>query len=281
MEVTSNDSTINLEQDTVVVKKLLVDFIKDQIHNSGFKKAVIGLSGGIDSSVVTYLTSKAINTKNVCAVFMPYKTSNKKSFEDAKKVAQLLKINLEVIDISEMADALIKKNKITNNQRAGNIMARLRMIVLYDISNRENALVVGTSNKTEYLLGYSTIFGDSACAINPIGDLYKTQVWDLAKELKIPKEIILKKPTADLWPGQTDEGEMGFSYKLVDKLLYAMVDERRNIDELKKLGFKNSLIKKVNSLIKKNQFKRKMPVIAKVSNRTINVDFRYVRDWGI
>jgi NAD+ synthase len=165
--------------------------------------------------------------------------------------------------------------------RRGNVMARMRMIVLYDISAREKALVIGTSNKTELMLGYGTQHGDIACAINPIGDLYKTQVWQIAGAIGVPTSVIDKKPTADLWKGQTDEGELGFSYRDVDQLLFQMVDERRSDEELVQLGFSLEFIRKVRQLLRKNQFKRRPPVIAKVSYRTLNVDFRYVRDWGI
>ncbi|HYQ87890.1 MAG TPA: NAD(+) synthase, partial [Bacteroidota bacterium] len=159
--------------------------------------------------------------------------------------------------------------------------ARERMIILYDLSARERALVIGTSNKTEVMLGYGTQYGDTACAINPLGDLYKTQVWQLAEAAGVPKKIVEKKPTADLWAGQTDEGELGFSYKLVDRLLYAMIDERRNDEELNELGFEEHFIEKVRQLVQRNQFKRRPPIIAKVSHRTVNIDFRYPRDWGI
>ena len=160
-------------------------------------------------------------------------------------------------------------------------MARQRMIVLYDISAREKALVIGTSNKTELLLGYGTLYGDVACAINPIGDLYKTQVRQLAKALRVTKKIIEKKPSADLWQGQTDEGELGFTYKYVDQLLYHLIDERRTDSELQELGFRKSFVEKVKRIVQKTQFKRRLPLIAKVSHRTLNIDFRYARDWGM
>ena len=180
-----------------------------------------------------------------------------------------------------MVDPLLLASKVEDRVRAGNIMARQRMIILYDRSSRDRALVIGTSNKTEILLGYGTLFGDTACALNPLGDLYKTQVWQLAGFLGVPKAIIDKPPSADLWEGQTDEGEFGFSYKRVDHLLYVMVDERRKDPELKSMGFEDSLVQKVRTMIMKNQFKRRLPLIAKISNRTMNIDFRYPRDWGI
>jgi len=172
-------------------------------------------------------------------------------------------------------------NEALDRLRAGNIMARQRMILLYDISARERGLVLGTSNKTEFMLGYGTLFGDMASAINPLGDLYKTQVWQLAAALGVPAGIVEKKPTADLWSGQTDEGEFGFSYGDVDRLLFAMIDERRSGLELEAMGFDGRFVRTVQTMIKRSQFKRRPPVVAKVSHRTVNVDFRYARDWGI
>jgi NAD+ synthase len=186
-----------------------------------------------------------------------------------------------VVEITPMVDAYLARANGVDNVRAGNVMARQRMIVLYDLSSRERALVIGTSNKTEIFLGYGTLFGDLACAINPLGDLYKTQVWQLATALGVPQYLIDKQPSADLWEGQTDEGEFGFTYKRADHLLYFMIDERRSMSELKEMGFDPQLIERVKTMVMKNQFKRRPPLIAKVSNRTVNVDFRYPRDWGI
>jgi NAD+ synthase len=212
---------------------------------------------------------------------MPYKTSDPKSRADAETVAQMLGIRTELVDISRMVDPMLQQAMISDKIRAGNVMARQRMIVLYDFSSRDKALVIGTSNKSELLLGYGTIFGDTASAINPLGDLYKTQVWQLAEALGVPRSIIEKKPSADLWIGQTDEGELGFSYEQVDRLLYLMVDERRSDVELHKMGFDASFIERVKKMVMTSQFKRRPPLIAKISHRTVNVDFRYARDWGI
>ncbi len=280
METTSR-SAGSFTLDPALVRKLLVDFLHDESGNAGFSKAVVGLSGGVDSSVVAYLSAEAFGRDNVVAVILPHRLSSPQSRVDAEQVASGLGIRAEVVDITPMVDAYLERWKVNDRVRAGNVMARARMIVLYDISQRERALVIGTSNKTEMLLGYGTAFGDLACALNPIGDLYKSQVWHLARAIGVPEAIVAKKPSADLWEGQTDEGDFGFTYENVDRLLYFMVDERRNDQELKELGFADQFVRRVKDMILKSQFKRRPPVIAKVSHRTVNVDFRYARDWGI
>jgi NAD+ synthase len=265
------------------LSQLLTGFIKNETHKTGLRKGVIGLSGGIDSAVSTYLAVKALGRKNVTCLIMPYRTSSKDSIEDAMKVVDALKVNYRVAEISESVDAILKQcvGEENSNVRKGNVMARVRMILLYDESARNNGLVIGTGNKTELLLGYSTIYGDSASAINPVGDLYKTQLRSLAEHLGIPKSIIEKKPSADLWKGQTDEDELGFTYELVDQYLYQKVDLRKSREALLNMGFKEKFIKRVDSMIERNQFKRLPPLIAKVSKRTVNTDFRYNRDWKI
>ena len=276
-EHTTHPLKLNLK----TVRSMLVQFIKDEVTNTGLAKAVVGLSGGIDSAVAAYLAAEALGKKNVLAVMMPYKTSSPESKADAEQIVNTLGVRSTLVDITPMVDPLFESQHITDNLRKGNIMARERMIVLYDFSQKEKSLVIGTSNKTESMLGYGTIYGDMACAINPLGDLYKTTVWELAAELGVPENIIKKKPTADLWKGQTDEGELGFSYREVDRVLYSMIDERRTDDELFAEGFSRSFIASIRKKVQVNQFKRRPPIIAKISHRTVNVDFRYVRDWGI
>jgi NAD+ synthase len=264
-----------------LVHKILVEFIRDETRNAGFQRGIVGLSGGVDSAVCAFLAAEALGFENVIAILMPYRTSSRDSLTDAEAVVTTLGIRSEVVDISPMVDPFLQSSNIRDKVRSGNVMARQRMIVLYDVSSRERGLVLGTSNKTELLLGYGTLFGDMASALNPLGDRYKTQLWQLAEHLGVPAHIIEKRPTADLWEGQTDEDELGFSYGRVDHLLYLLVDERRTDQELRAAGFEEGMINRVKKMVAQNQFKRRPPIIAKISHRTVNIDFRYPRDWGI
>lgn len=271
-----NDLHIN----TDLARKILTGFIKSELERVGFSRAVIGLSGGIDSALSLALTAEAIGKENLLAVRMPYKTSSKESLEHAQLAIDKFGVQSLTIPITEMADALIQRELKMSDMRKGNIMARCRMIVLYDQSESFGGLVIGTGNKTEILLGYSTLFGDSASAMNPIGDLYKTQVRQLSRAMGIPNEIIDKAPSADLWADQTDEKELGFTYEEVDQLFYYLVDQRYRIQECVEAGFDESFVREVIKRVQRNQFKRILPPIAKVSNRTIGYDFLYLRDWG-
>jgi NAD+ synthase len=275
------DHTHNLTLNTGLARNILVNFIRDGIQSAGFRKGILGLSGGVDSALSAHLAAEALGPENLLCVIMPYRSSNPGSRTDAELVAAGLGVRTEVVDISPMVDAHVKRVEADANLRLGNIMARERMVVLYDISARDRGLVIGTGNKTETLLGYGTLFGDMACALNPLGDLYKTQVWQLAESIGVPKAIIDKQPSADLWEGQQDEHELGFTYAEADRLLYCMVDERRSNEELVSMGFEERLIKEIQERVRKNQFKRRPPLIAKISNRTTNIDFRYPREWGV
>jgi len=269
-----------LTVNTALLRKILVGFVHDEVTKVGVRKGVLGLSGGIDSALVAYIAAEALGPENVHAYTMPYRTSNPESEQHAKLVADSLGINYQVLEITPMVDAYFDLVPDADNMRRGNKMARERMTILYDHSAAVGGLVLGTSNKTELLLGYGTLHGDMASALNPIGDIYKSQVWELSEAMGVPREVIDKKPSADLWAGQTDEQELGFSYRDADELLYRMVDQRMSRDELIAAGFAPEFIDNVHKKVQGSHFKRRLPVIAKVSNRTIDRDFRYARDWG-
>ncbi len=269
-----------LDLNVELVEQLLVRFLRIEARKFGFQRALLGLSGGIDSAVSAALAARAYGPEQVLGVMMPYRTSSPASEGDAHTVAAALGIRLEKTDISAMADGYLSGLPDADRLRRGNVMARCRMIVLYDRSVPERALVIGTSNKTELLLGYSTQFGDAACALNPLGDLYKHQVWQLARHLGLPSEVIDKPPTADLFEGQTDEGELGFSYAEADGILHALVDERRSVEEVVQLGWSRPLVERIVTRMAANQYKRQPPLVAKLGERTVTHDFRYLRDWG-
>lgn len=271
---------IDLSINTQLATKILSNFIHSEITRTGFNRAVLGLSGGLDSALSCFLAARAMGPKNVLAVRMPYRTSSRDSLDDAQKVIDATGVQSLTVPITEMADPLINCFPDMDPLRKGNIMARIRMVVLFDQSAAFNGLVVGTGNKTEILLGYTTIYGDSACAINPLGDLYKTQVRQIAREIGVPNSVVEKPPSADLWIGQTDEGELGFTYEEVDKLLIRLVDERFTPQECVEAGFSKAFVDEVVKRIQRNHFKRVMPPICKLNNRTIGYDFLYPRDWG-
>jgi NAD+ synthase len=263
-----------------LVRGILVGFIQNEVRKVGFERVVLGLSGGVDSSLVATLAAQALGPNNVLGVIMPYRTSDPKSRGDALEVVKQLGIERLEVDISPQIDAYFERFPDADQKRRGNKMARERMTILYDQSWAWRALVIGTSNKTELLLGYGTIYGDMASAINPIGDLYKTQVWQLADAVGVPTAIVQKAPSADLWAGQSDETELGFQYRMIDQLLYYLVDRRYSVEELKRQEFDEAFITDIVRRVRENQYKRRLPVIAKLSSRTIDRDFRYPRDWG-
>lgn len=244
------------------IKQNLMSFLKEEVLKTGLKKVTLGLSGGLDSAVVAVLC-KEVFDDNLNCVLMPSQYSSKSSVEDAIELCKKFGIKHEIVSIEPMLSAYLK-NMDENSLRIGNFSARLRMSVLYDISARENSLVVGTSNKSELLLGYGTIFGDLACAINPIGDIYKSDLFELAKYLGVNDNILKKAPSADFYEGQSDEADLGYSYSKIDSLLKKMIDENRSKDELLALGFEDEFIETIKKRVKINEFKRKLPIIAKI-----------------
>jgi len=273
--------------DTGVARRVISAFIRAQLAQAGFERAVLGLSGGIDSALVAYLVAEAIGADRLLCVLMPYRASSPASRADAEVVVRRLGCPSEIVDITQMIDGYFGQAGApgaggaaaleASALRRGNAMARARMLVLYDRSVIWRGLVVGTGNKTEALIGYTTLFGDSASAFNPIGDLYKSQVRQVAAEVGVPEAIIRKAPSADLWPGQTDEEEAGFSYPVLDRLLFWMIDRRRSDEELVAMGFDPAVVDRVGRLVATSEFKRQVPPIAKLGLRTLGVDYLYPR----
>ena len=263
--------------DTAVARRVIAQFIRGQLRQAGFERLVLGLSGGIDSALVAFLSAEAIGAERLLCVLMPYRTSSEASLVDARSVVDALGCASEVVEISPMVDAYFASDPDATPLRRGNFMARQRMAVLYDRSVTWGGLVVGTGNKTESLIGYTTLFGDSACAFNPIGDLYKSQVRQVSLDIGVPEAIIRKAPSADLWPGQTDEAEAGFSYPALDRLLFWRIDKRRSVDEVVALGFDRALVERVDRMVAGAEFKRQVPPIAKLGPRTAGVDYLYPR----
>ncbi len=265
---------------TDLARQILTGFIRDELAKAGTRRCVMGLSGGIDSALSAYLSAEAVGAENVLVVRMPYKTSSESSLSDAEKVIDDLGLTSKTIDITQMVEPLFDHVPEMTQVRQGNIMARMRMIVLYDQSVEWKGLVMGTSNKTEFLLGYSTIYGDSGVALQPIADLYKYQVQQLAAAVGVPESILNKAPSADLWEGQTDEQELGFSYDAADAVLYLLVDRRFTVAEAAEAsGFEIDFVQQIWERVKANHYKRTMPNIAKISTRTIGHDFLYLRDY--
>jgi NAD+ synthase len=276
--MTPEESPLTINTD--LARRLLVAFIQDELGRHGFTRGVVGLSGGIDSSVACFLAAEALGPDNVLAVRMPYADSSLDSLEHAGLVIDQLGVQSLDVPITAMVDPLFERFPDMSKVRRGNVMARMRMAILFDQSAAFNGLVIGTGNKTEILLGYTTLYGDSACAVNPNGDLYKTQLRQLARALGVPEIIIDKPPSADLWPGQTDEGELGVTYEKVDRLLHLLVDERATPEAAANAGFGSSMVAQTLERVRRNHFKRVMPPIAKLSGRTVGYDFLYPRDWG-
>ena len=270
----------SLDIDADLARRILTDFLRTEIGRTGFSRGVVPVSGGLDSALACFLAAEALGKEQVLALRLPHRSSTPDSLEDGETVIRITGVRSLTLPITDAADALLRGVPESDLIRRGNILARLRMIVAYDQSADFGGLVIGTGNKTEVLLGYTTLFGDSASALNPLGDLYKTQVRQLARHIGVPEAILAKVPSAGLWPGQTDEGELGFTYAEVDRLLFLLVDERRTPDECVAAGFEQPFVDRVLERIRRNQYKRMQPLIAKLSNRTVGYDFLYLRDWG-
>jgi NAD+ synthase len=264
--------------DAPFVEKILLAFIRDEFGRCGCGKALLGLSGGLDSAVCAALAARALGPGNVLALILPYGRAFPRDVKDAAGWARRLGIRFETIDIAPQIDLYFAAHPATSRVRRGNKMARERMSILYDHSVREAGLVLGTSNKTELLVGYGTVYGDMACALNPMGDLYKTQVRELAAYLRVPQAILRKAPTAGLWPGQTDEGELGLTYEELDLILYALVEGRKSRADVIEAGHAAAAVDRVIGLIKASTFKRALPPIAKLSIRSVGHDFLYPYD---
>ncbi len=266
--------------DTSVARRIIAEFIRGHLRQAGFERVVLGLSGGVDSALVAHLVAEAIGAERLLCLLLPYRTSSPASRADAEGVIAGLGCQRRLIEITPIVDGYFEGvlgGEDVSSLRRGNFAARARMAVLYDQSVVWRGLVAGTGNKTEALLGYTTIYGDNASAFNPIGDLYKSQVRQLAAEMGVPEQILRKAPSADLWPGQTDEDEVGFSYAAVDRLLYWMVDRRRTDEQLREMGFAAADIRRVHGLIAGSEFKRQTPPVAKLTLRTPGVDYLYPR----
>ncbi len=273
--------------DTDVARRVISGFIRGQLRQAGFERCVLGLSGGIDSGLVAYLVAEAIGPDQLLCVLLPYRTSSPASRADAEAIVADVGCPSDLVEITAMVDGYFGSDgkagaggmgvRDAAPLRRGNFMARARMAVLYDRSVTFGGLVVGTGNKTESLIGYTTLFGDNACAFNPIGDLYKSQVRQMAAAIGVPSQVIAKAPSADLWPDQTDEGEGAFSYPLLDRILYWRIDRRRSTEELVAMGFERPLVERVERLVATSEFKRQVPPVAKLGPRTAGVDYLYPR----
>jgi NAD+ synthase len=261
-----------------LAERALTGFVRDAVGTAGAKGVVVGLSGGVDSALAAGLAARGLGSQNVHAFYLPYRSSSADSRSDAEASAAAFGLRLETIDITPMIDAYFAVETDADNVRRGNKMARERMTILFDQAKKLGCLVLGTSNKTEILLGYSTVFGDNASSLNPLGDLYKQQVWQLSRHLGVPAAVIDKKPSADLWPGQTDEGDLGFQYEVADEVLFLMFDQGLAPEEIVERGYPEKVVERISQLEHQNRFKRRLMLIARLSNSAVNLDREIPRD---
>ncbi len=266
---------INLSIEPSEVSTVIKDFIKIYVKNSGCKGVIIGLSGGVDSALVALLCKQVLGKKNTKCVFLPDDTTPKLDFKHLDLIVKKLDLFCVKKEITNLVNELSKNCILKPDKFAlANIKTRVRMLILYEYANITENLVCGTSNKSELLVGYFTKYGDGGVDIQPIGDLYKTQVWELAKYLKIPEEIISKPPTAGLWKEQTDEKELRISYKHLDIIL-AGLEQKMNFDDIAKIaGVKTSDVQRINKMRIKSQHKRRTPLIPKIGIKTVGIDWR-------
>jgi NAD+ synthetase len=265
-------SPLPLDIDPKLTEEWLVHFIKNEMDARGYSRAVVGVSGGVDSAVTAFLAARALGPKNVIGVRMPYKTSSKESFEHAQMVIDALGIESCTVDISSAVDAYLHNDPKAEPGRRGNVMARMRMIVLFDLSAKHRAIPLGTGNKTERLFGYFTWHADDAPPINPLGDLFKTQVWTLARHLGVPDAIVSKPPTADLVVGQTDETDLGVSYLKADEILNWMLAGYKP-SELIARGFDETEVQVVRKRLASTHWKRRLPTVAMLSPTAIGESY--------
>jgi NAD+ synthetase len=256
--------------DPAVTADWLISFLRDElVVRRAIPRAVIGLSGGVDSAVTAFLCARALGSENVFAIRMPYRTSNPLSLSDAQLVVEVLGIESRTIDITPSVDGYLQFEPEADARRRGNVMARTRMVVLFDQSAKLDALPVGTGNKTERLLGYFTWHADDTPPVNPIGDLFKTQVWALARYLGVPQRLIDKAPSADLEADQTDEADLGISYLRADAILAQLLLGYSDA-QLAERGFSNDEVSLVRRRVDATHWKRHLPTIAMLSNTAIN-----------
>jgi NAD+ synthase len=273
------DVAARLSLNAPLAVAVLVSFIRDAVLTAGSSGVTVGLSGGVDSSLAAALAARALGPERVHGFLLPYRTSSADSLADAHAVVENLGLAARTIDISPMVDAYFTANEPeADPTRRGNKMARERMTILFDQAKKLGCLVLGTSNKTEILLGYSTVFGDNASSLNPLGDLYKQQVWQLAEHVGLPESVVAKRPSADLWPGQTDEGDLGFDYRTADEVLYLLFDLGLSPAEVVARGYAAEVVAKITRYEQAFRFKRRLMLIARLSGSAVNLDQEIPRD---